>query len=103
MEVFEEYDNADTKNIFVNAANDNFANAQTLSGSSGTVVSHTGNMTKEAGEPNHAGNVGGRSIWFNWTAPFSGPATIDTFSSSFDTLLAVYTGTPVGSLTQVAA
>jgi Subtilase family/Domain of unknown function DUF11 len=58
---------------------------------------------KEAGEPNHAGNAGGRSVWATWTAPASGLMTFDTHGSTFDTLLAVYTGSSVSALTQVAA
>jgi predicted phage tail protein len=59
--------------------------------------------TKEPLEPNHAGNVGGKSVWWSWTAPASGGMTIDTATSNFDTLLAVYTGTAVGSLLRIAA
>lgn len=61
------------------------------------------NATKETGEPDHAGRLGGRSIWYTWTAPATGVATLDTYGSTFDTLLGVYTGTVVSNLTQVAA
>jgi hypothetical protein len=41
-------------------------------------------------------------IWFKWTAPCSGSATIDTCGSSYDSVLAVYASTvcppPAGSL-----
>lgn len=84
-------------------ANDNFANGQVISGFLGSVNGSTVGATKEAGEPNHADNAGGHSIWYYWTAPASGPATLDTLSSSFDTLLAVYTGNAVGALTQIAS
>jgi hypothetical protein len=83
--------------------NDNFTNAQVISGSSGTVTGSNVGATKEAGEPNHAGNAGGASVWYRWTAPSSGSATIDTIGSSFDTLLAVYTGSAVNSLTEIAS
>ena len=33
--------------------------------------------TKEPGEPNHADEPGGASVWFHWTAPASGETTID--------------------------
>jgi hypothetical protein len=59
--------------------------------------------TKQAGEPNHAGNAGGHSVWFKWTAPSSGQVGIDTCDSSFDTLLAVYTGSAVNNLTPIAS
>jgi len=61
------------------------------------------NATLEPGEPNHAGEVGGASIWFQWTAPAQGIATFDTVGSTFDTLLAVYTGTNIVSLQEVAS
>jgi subtilisin family serine protease len=61
--------------------------------------------TKEPGEPNHAKNPGGNSVWFKWTAPADGRYTANTSFSVVDhpnTLLAVYTGTRVDQLTLVA-
>jgi hypothetical protein len=84
-------------------ANDNFANRIGLGSSGGTVTGSNVGATKEAGEPNHAGNVGGKSVWWTWTPSASGNATISTAGSSFDTILAVYTGTTIPTLTQVAA
>ncbi|MEX2103300.1 MAG: hypothetical protein WD805_04990, partial [Gaiellaceae bacterium] len=85
-------------------ANDDFADAQVLSGGSALGSGTSENATKEAGEPNHAGHPGGASIWYQWTAPASGPVSIDTCNlTSFDTLLGVYTGTSVGGLTGVAS
>ena len=82
-------------------ANDNFANAWTLTTlrTNGTSVG----ATKEAGEPNHAFNIGGPSGWFNWTAARTGPVQIDTIGSGFDTLLAVYTGSALNALTEIAS
>src|SRR5439155_1190198 len=71
--------------------------------SSGTATGSNSGATKEAGEPAHNGNAGGKSIWYRWTAPSSGTATIDTIGSAFDTLLAVYTGTAVSALTRIAS
>lgn len=84
-------------------ANDNFAAAQGLSGSSASVSGANVNATEETGEPNHAGNAGGHSVWYFWTAPSSRTVTVDTVGSSFNTLLAVYTGSSVSSLTTVAS
>ncbi|MEA3211724.1 MAG: hypothetical protein QOE70_4781 [Chthoniobacter sp.] len=81
--------------------NDSFASPQTLPGISGTVTGTNANATKEAGEPNHAGVGGGASVWFQWTPPVTGPATIDTLTSSFDTVLATYTGDAVDSLISI--
>jgi serine protease len=83
--------------------NDNFAAAQALAGSAGTVSGTSVMATKETGEPNHAGVPGGRSVWLRWTAPTSGPVSFDTFGSEFETVLAVYTGTGVAALTSVGA
>jgi hypothetical protein len=83
--------------------NDNFANRITLTGThlSNVTGSNVG-ATKEEGEPFHADEVGGKSIWWTWTAPSSGGLTLTTLGSSFDTILAVYTGTAVSNLTFVA-
>src|SRR3989442_921761 len=83
-------------------ANDAFASAQSISGSSGTVTGTSSGATKESGEPNHAGNAGGHSVWYRWLAPASSPVTIDTVWSSFDTLLALYTGSSVSAPTTAA-
>ncbi len=71
-----------------------------------TINSSNVGATKEVGEPNHAGNVGGSSIWYSWVPPsdvYGKTVTIDTFGSSFDTLLAVYTGAAVNALTTIAS
>ena len=83
--------------------NDNFVNAQTVSGTSGTINGTSAFATKEAGEPSHEpdGNPGGRSVWYRWTAPSSGSATLTTAGSNYDTLLAVYTGSSVNALTGI--
>ncbi|HVU16646.1 MAG TPA: FG-GAP-like repeat-containing protein [Candidatus Didemnitutus sp.] len=87
-------------------ANDSFANAATISAGSVSVTTVTGfnvNATKESGEPNHAGDTGGKSVWWKWTAPFNGGVFVDTKGSAFDTLLGVYTGSAVNSLTTIAS
>jgi len=84
-------------------ANDLFENRIALSGTSATASGTNVKATRQAGEPRHAGNAGGRSVWWTWTAPASGTVTIDTLGSKFDTLLAVYTGTSVSALTPVAS
>jgi len=83
--------------------NDNFANRIVLSGAFSTTAGKNVFATKETGEPYHAGNRGGASVWWSWTAPATGPVTVTTDGSSFDTLLAVYTGSTVSSLSLVAS
>ena len=85
------------------STNDFFANARIINGSSGTAADNNDNATTEELEPFHAANVGGKSLWYRWTAPNTGPATFDTTGSTFDTLLAVYTGNSVGGLTEIAS
>ncbi len=59
--------------------------------------------TKQAGEPDHAGNRGGASVWFQWTAPESGSMQVSACSTDFPTILGVYTGSSLGTLTPVAS
>jgi hypothetical protein len=84
--------------------NDNFANAQVISGCSGSVNGSNVGATRESGEPNHSpdNNGGSRSVWFQWQAPVTGSINITTAGSGFDTVLGVYTGTAVGALTTIA-
>lgn len=83
--------------------NDNFASAFELSGREASASGTNKDATKETGEPAHAGSAGGASVWYRWTAPASGPATISTCGSDFDTLLGVYTGNAVNALSEVAS
>ena len=84
-------------------ANDNFANAGTITDRFGWLDGDNTEATKEPGAPNHAGNPGGASVWYSWTAPSSGRATLDLCYAEFDSLLAVYVGNDVVQLQQVAA
>ncbi len=81
---------------------DFFATCVSLSGASGSESDNNSFASKEPGEPNHAGNPGGHSLWYCWTAPTNTPVTFDTVGSTFDTLLAVYTGGVISNLTLVA-
>jgi hypothetical protein len=46
--------------------------------------------------------TGVQSVWWKWQAPNSGPVTISTAGSNFDTILAAYTGTTMATLALVA-
>ncbi len=78
--------------------NDYFTNALVLNGMSATNYATNTFGTSEPGEPNQ----GGHSLWWTWTAPTNGIATINTAGSSFFTTLGVYTGSVVSNLTLVA-
>jgi hypothetical protein len=73
-------------------ANDDFANALSLPGHSGSVTGTTTNATHEAAEPPHARNRGGASVWYKYVAQSAGIITFDTTNSNFDTTMAVYKG-----------
>lgn len=87
--------------------NDNFANATAIGALSAdnaaTLTGYNNLATKELGEPNHAGNTGGHSVWWKWTAPASGSVTLDCRGSYYDTTLSVYTGTSLGALTTMVS
>jgi hypothetical protein len=82
--------------------NDNFAERAVIAGSTNTVKTSNVLATREVGEPDHLGSAQGASIWWTWMAPDSGPVTIDTLGSEIDTLLAVYRGESLTTLTLVA-
>jgi hypothetical protein len=100
-------------------ANDSFAAAQTVVAESlegGTffrvdVPGFNWNATKEPGEPAHGGDQGGASVWYSWTAPATGSASVVVVSNGFASslgehdggVLGVYTGDSVGGLTAVGA
>ena len=84
-------------------ANDNFAAAETIAGDSGTLSGTNAEATAEPNEPDHAGSPASASVWYRWTAPADGLVSLDTCTASFDTRLAVYTGTALANLTEVAS
>jgi len=90
--------------------NDSFANRITLAGNSITTTGANFGFTAEPGEPDDLINftTGLPSAWWTWTAPCTFTVTqptsfIDTNGSSFDTVLGVFTGPSLGSLTRIAS
>jgi hypothetical protein len=91
--------------------NDYFKDAATIAGRTSEepdgarfhfadVFGYNWNATKETGEPKHAGDQGGASVWYAWTAPESGLARVSLCCGAAD-LLGVYTGNAVNALTEV--
>lgn len=75
--------------------NDDFANAITISAGQ-TRTGKNRFATKEAGEPDHGGNAGGKSLWWKFTATEDTTIQI-TSTCDFPHALAVYTeGSPAG-------
>jgi outer membrane protein assembly factor BamB/subtilisin family serine protease len=83
--------------------NDDFANRAIITGSNFAVRASNEFATAESGEPTHAGIAGNRSLWWSWTPSASASVTFDTTGSTIDTLLAIYTGSVLGSLAPVAS
>ncbi len=84
------------------APNDAYGQSLALVGNNPVASGSNADATRESGEPIHASNPGGRSLWWHWVAPSDGDLTITTDGSAFDTLLAVYTGTSLPGLVPVA-
>jgi hypothetical protein len=82
---------------------DNFESRVGIGGFTNFIRATNTAFTREAGEPRHDNRSGTHSGWLSWTAPVSGVCTIDTLGSSFDTVLAVYTGTVVSNLVKIAS
>ena len=85
-------------------ANDNFANATTLTGVSVKTTGSTKLASRESGEPTLSvspSNGTGKTVWYRWTAPRSSTFTICAFTESFGPIVGVYTGNSVSSLTKI--
>ncbi len=77
--------------------NDNFAASQLITGTSGSITGTNVEATSQAGEPNS-----GNTVWYRITTSAAISLTFDTFGSDFDTIMGIYTGNSVTSLTQIA-
>ena len=82
--------------------NDDFADRIALKGRAILTHGNNNGAGKEIGEPDHANVSGGTSVWWSWTATANGKVVITTLGSRFDTVLAVYRGDALDSLTSVA-
>jgi Ca2+-binding RTX toxin-like protein len=83
--------------------NDDFAAATAISGALASVLGEDNTWaTLEQAEFGHAGEQGGHSLWYTWTAPASAATSVDTCDGNFDTLIGVYTGSP-SPYTEVAS
>ena len=89
--------------------NDHFANATLLNPTATAAAGSNIGATREVGEPVHADAGGGKSVWWIYDAPQTGYLTVSTLDSvtagnfEMDTVLAVYTGSAVSALSEVAS
>ena len=80
---------------------DNFANAQVLSGSLVSATNSNQTATTENGEPTATGN---QTLWYVWTAPATGEATINlNGSGGFTQVLTVWLGSSLANLNLVVS
>jgi serralysin len=83
----------------IGPANDDFADARVALGHQ---TQDTGGATVEAGEPlNCDGHVYEATVWYDLESAGPLAVAVDTRGSDFDTVLAVYTGNSIGSLSMV--
>lgn len=82
---------------------DTFALAQPPTGTAVPVKNASARAAEKAGEPNIVGNLGGRTVWYTWTAMTGGKVTVDTAGSTFQTMVGVYTGNAVNAVSLVTS
>jgi hypothetical protein len=80
-------------------SNDDYANAQLISGTSGSVTGDNIGATKEPGESNIQDTAGGASVWYTWTVPVTGTYQFDTCSANpdFPANIGLFLGSTVSS------
>jgi hypothetical protein len=75
-----------------------------IGSTSGVLRGSNVGAAKLPGEPTILpGHNGGHPIWFSWTPPFSGIATLSTAGSDFETMVGVYAGTTETNVTAVSS
>ena len=81
-------------------ANDNFANAQVLTGTFPTADGDGSGASREIGEPAGGGT---NSVWYKWTAPAYGTAEFGALFTSryFSYDMQVFVGTGINDLVQI--
>ena len=82
--------------------NDNFDDAYVIAASLFTATLNTEHATIAVDDPVLCtGSTGGATVWYRFTAPAAGVLAANTFGSSYDTVLAVFSGTR-GALNRLA-
>jgi hypothetical protein len=84
--------------------NDHFVSPYLLAGDLPSLASGSNaRATREPGEPFHANQAGGASVWFSWTSTVDDEVTVEMVAGSFDTVVGVYRGSSIDSLTEVVS
>jgi hypothetical protein len=90
-------------------ANDSFSTPTAFTGIPATVTSSNIAATLQINEPlpdapgSSTAQSSQASVWFTWTAPITGAVQIDTLGSNFDTIVAVWTGSNLTTLSEIAS
>jgi hypothetical protein len=84
----------------VNFGNDLCSGAIVVTGASYTAVESTVSATSTGDPTPTCTGLAAKGVWFSYTPASSGTMVVDTIGSSFDTVLATYTGA-CGALTQI--
>lgn len=84
--------------------NDDFESSWPLAGRAIEVIESNYGATAETNEPAHDGIPAGASVWFNWTAPYSGVVDLTFTNGGFigSFRAGVYTGTSLANLQRVS-
>lgn len=82
------------------SVNDDFADALQVTSLPYEKSQNTTQATLEQGEPRPCGSID-RTVWYRFTPTSTVTVEADTFRSDFDTVLAVYTGSSLDTLTLV--
>ncbi len=89
--------------VIVRPANDNFENALVLTSRSGTASGNSQFASEQTGEPKHGDrSTGGKSLWWKWVAQTSGEVVFDAKGSDFDTMMSIYAGHTLKTISSLA-
>lgn len=83
------------------ASNESFKRRITLHGVSVIAKGYNAGAAYQSGEPVFGGSSG-KSVWWSWTAPTSGPVSLDLSGSDYPFPVAVFTGSNLSNLVMVA-
>jgi hypothetical protein len=87
---------------FSEPPNDDFAQRISLTGLPVTATGSSRHATPETrNDTAHASVPAGQSVWWEWTSPTNGFIAVSTAGSSFNTLLGIFTGDAIDTLTEV--
>ena len=80
--------------------NDDFAHARAVRAGT-TVKGNVNGATRQRGEPRHANSLAMRSVWYRFRAKRKVTLALGTCRTTFDSVIAVYTGRSLRTLREV--